>query len=71
MSASLQALVVKSHVANTTDKSTFSACASQVVQVAVIDEVQMLGDRTRGWAWTRALLGLAAHEVGPLRLCQG
>lgn len=25
------------------------------VDVAVIDEVQMLGDDARGWAWTRAL----------------
>ncbi|GLC71011.1 hypothetical protein PLESTF_001060700 [Pleodorina starrii] len=31
--------------------------------VAVLDEIQMLGDRLRGWAWTRALLGLAAVEV--------
>ncbi|GIL59735.1 hypothetical protein Vafri_14458 [Volvox africanus] len=31
--------------------------------VAVLDEIQMLGDRLRGWAWTRALLGLAAREV--------
>lgn len=33
------------------------------VDVAVIDEVQMLGDRDRGWAWTRALLGIPAKEV--------
>lgn len=26
------------------------------VDVAVIDEIQMLGDVNRGWAWTRALL---------------
>lgn len=26
-------------------------------EVAVIDEIQMLRDATRGWAWTRALLG--------------
>lgn len=32
-------------------------------QVAVLDEVQMLGDRGRGWAWTRALLGLPAREL--------
>lgn len=31
--------------------------------VAVIDEVQMLGDFDRGWAWTRALLGVRAKEV--------
>lgn len=30
---------------------------------AVIDEVQMLSDPQRGWAWTRALVGLMATEV--------
>ncbi|GFR43340.1 hypothetical protein Agub_g4260, partial [Astrephomene gubernaculifera] len=33
------------------------------LDVAVLDEIQMLGDRHRGWAWTRALLGVAAAEV--------
>uniref|UniRef100_A0A7E4ZPZ0 ATP-dependent RNA helicase SUV3 homolog, mitochondrial n=1 Tax=Panagrellus redivivus TaxID=6233 RepID=A0A7E4ZPZ0_PANRE len=33
------------------------------VEVAVIDEIQMLRDDQRGWAWTRALLGVAAQEV--------
>uniref|UniRef100_A0A8R1V593 ATP-dependent RNA helicase SUV3 homolog, mitochondrial n=1 Tax=Pristionchus pacificus TaxID=54126 RepID=A0A8R1V593_PRIPA len=33
------------------------------LQVAVIDEIQMLRDEQRGWAWTRALLGVAADEV--------
>uniref|UniRef100_A0A915HX02 ATP-dependent RNA helicase SUV3 homolog, mitochondrial n=1 Tax=Romanomermis culicivorax TaxID=13658 RepID=A0A915HX02_ROMCU len=32
-------------------------------EVAVIDEIQMLRDQTRGWAWTRALLGVNAKEV--------
>jgi len=27
-------------------------------EVAVIDEIQMMRDPQRGWAWTRALLGL-------------
>ncbi|XRB12656.1 ATP-dependent RNA helicase SUV3L, mitochondrial [Pseudoscourfieldia marina] len=35
----------------------------KVVDVAVIDEVQLLGDEGRGWAWTRALLGLPAREI--------
>jgi ATP-dependent RNA helicase SUPV3L1/SUV3 len=34
--------------------------------VAVLDEVQMLGDATRGWSWTRVLLGLPAAQ---LHLC--
>ena len=28
------------------------------MDVAVVDEIQMIGDRERGWAWTRAVLGL-------------
>lgn len=31
--------------------------------VAVIDEAQLLGDESRGWAWTQALLGLRAKEI--------
>lgn len=33
------------------------------VDVAVIDEIQMIGHRERGWAWTQALLGLKAKEI--------
>ncbi|ORC93660.1 putative ATP-dependent RNA helicase [Trypanosoma theileri] len=33
------------------------------IDVGVIDEVQMISDRDRGWAWTRALLGLPAREI--------
>ena len=36
------------------------------VEVAVIDEIQMIGNRHRGFAWTSALLGLRAKE---LHLC--
>ncbi|CAK9800924.1 ATP-dependent RNA helicase SUV3 homolog, mitochondrial [Anthophora quadrimaculata] len=32
-------------------------------EVAVIDEIQLIRDLGRGWAWTRALLGIAADEV--------
>ncbi|OJD19377.1 hypothetical protein AJ78_00647 [Emergomyces pasteurianus Ep9510] len=38
----------------------------QDVEVGVIDEIQMIADPHRGWAWTRALLGARAHE---LHLC--
>ncbi|KAF2361403.1 Helicase C-terminal [Trinorchestia longiramus] len=31
--------------------------------VAIIDEIQLVRDTTRGWAWTRALLGICAREV--------
>eukprot|EP00501_MAST-03F_sp_TOSAG23-6_P000260 GSMAST32.ASY1.ANO1.266.1 assembled CDS len=33
------------------------------LECAVIDEIQLLGDNTRGWAWTRAFLGLPASEI--------
>ena len=33
------------------------------VDVAVIDEIQMIGNKERGWAWTQALLGLKAKEI--------
>ncbi|KAK6827802.1 ATP-dependent RNA helicase suv3- mitochondrial [Apiospora arundinis] len=33
------------------------------VDVAVIDEIQMIGDNERGWAWTQAFLGVQAKEV--------
>ncbi|KAK6544571.1 RNA helicase [Orbilia ellipsospora] len=32
-------------------------------EVAVIDEIQMLSDPERGWAWTHAVLGIMAKEV--------
>ena len=35
----------------------------QVFDVAVIDEVQMIGSEDRGGAWTRALLGVAARTL--------
>ena len=34
-----------------------------LVDVAVVDEVQLIGDAQRGWAWTAALLGVAAKTV--------
>lgn len=33
------------------------------VEVAVIDEIQMLADPDRGWAWTAALMGVPAETV--------
>lgn len=35
----------------------------QYYDVAVIDEIQMIGDSQRGSAWTRALLGLQCREL--------
>ena len=31
--------------------------------VAVIDEAQMIADKDRGWAWTKAVLGVCADKV--------
>ncbi|HHD81179.1 MAG TPA: helicase, partial [Campylobacterales bacterium] len=33
------------------------------VDVAVIDEIQMINDRDRGWAWANALIGVPAKRV--------
>ncbi|WP_119156237.1 helicase-related protein [Caldimonas tepidiphila] len=35
----------------------------EVVDVAVIDEAQMLFDKDRGWAWTQAIVGVPAREL--------
>lgn len=54
------------------DENYFSSCTVEMaplnrrVDVAVIDEIQMIGDEHRGWAWTQAVLGLQAKE---LHLC--
>ncbi|CAG9467534.1 unnamed protein product [Pedinophyceae sp. YPF-701] len=39
------------------------APTDRMFDVAVIDEIQMIGDGQRGWAWTRALLGVMASEI--------
>ena len=33
------------------------------LEVAVLDEIQMIGDLDRGWAWTRVLLGADVRTV--------
>lgn len=48
-----------SHVSCTVEM----AQINEPVEVVVIDEIQMIRDPNRGWAWTRALLGLPADEV--------
>ena len=47
------------HVAATAEKLDLKA----VYDVAVIDECQMIADPARGYAWTRAILGVRAEEV--------
>uniref|UniRef100_A0A8D2IRB2 ATP-dependent RNA helicase SUPV3L1, mitochondrial n=1 Tax=Varanus komodoensis TaxID=61221 RepID=A0A8D2IRB2_VARKO len=48
-----------SHIACTIEMCNITA----QYEVAVIDEIQMIKDPSRGWAWTRALLGLCAEEI--------
>lgn len=36
---------------------------AQPIDVAVIDEAQMIFDASRGWAWTQAIVGVPAREV--------
>ena len=47
------------HVAATAEKLELG----QEYEVAVIDECQMIADAERGYAWTRAILGVRAPEV--------
>ncbi|MBU0553456.1 helicase [Myxococcota bacterium] len=35
----------------------------QIVDLAIIDEIQLLHDPDRGWAWVNALVGVPAREV--------
>lgn len=44
--------------------STVEMCnMSKVIDVAVIDEIQMIADSQRGWAWSQALIGVPAKHV--------
>lgn len=47
------------HVACTVEM----ASTEELYEVAVIDEIQMMADSHRGYAWTRAFLGLKADEI--------
>ncbi|KAJ2238318.1 RNA helicase [Coemansia sp. RSA 485] len=42
---------------------TIEMASMDMRDVAVVDEIQMIADRQRGWAWTNALLGLQASEI--------
>ena len=54
--------------------SSHVACTLEMVDlnkdydVAVVDEIQMIGDQQRGYAWTRAIQGIRAKEI---HLCGG
>ena len=51
--------IASNHVACTVEMSSVNTPC----EVAIIDEIQMMRDLDRGWAWTRALLGIPAEEV--------
>ncbi|KAL2159931.1 hypothetical protein VTH06DRAFT_2064 [Thermothelomyces fergusii] len=64
------ALVTGEEVRIPTDADTwFHSCTVEMtplnakVDVAVIDEIQMIANDERGWAWTQAFLGVQAKEV--------
>jgi ATP-dependent RNA helicase SUPV3L1/SUV3 len=47
------------HISSTIEMLNFEAD----VVCCVIDEIQMIADRDRGWAWANALIGAPAHTV--------
>ncbi len=47
------------HISSTIEMLNFEAD----VACCVIDEIQMIGDRDRGWAWANALIGAPAQTV--------
>ncbi len=51
--------IASNHIACTVEMSS----VNNPCEVAVIDEIQMIRDIDRGWAWTRALLGIPAEEI--------
>ena len=61
-------LLTGEEVIETQDATHFSstiemARLNEEFDCAVIDEIQMITDSQRGWAWTRALVNLNANEV--------
>lgn len=48
-----------SHISSTIEMLNFNTA----VEVAVIDEVQMLADEQRGWAWVNAIIGVSAKDI--------
>lgn len=48
-----------SHVSSTIEMVN----VNKVWGACVVDEIQMIGDNDRGWAWTQAVVGVAAPEI--------
>ncbi|XP_070498173.1 ATP-dependent RNA helicase SUV3 homolog, mitochondrial [Chironomus tepperi] len=59
----------RSYAINSDTPSAHVACTVEMTsltmpyEVAIIDEIQQIKDPQRGWAWTRAFLGLIAEEI--------
>ncbi|XP_076172013.1 suv3 RNA helicase [Ptiloglossa arizonensis] len=59
----------KRYVQGEMSPSNHIACSVEMVnlekvfEVAIIDEIQLIRDPNRGWAWTRAFLGIIADEI--------
>lgn len=44
--------------------STIEMCnMNRIIDTAVIDEIQMIADESRGWAWSAAMIGVPAKHV--------
>ncbi|HYD31747.1 MAG TPA: helicase-related protein [Azospirillaceae bacterium] len=39
------------------------ANSNRIMGAVVVDEIQLIGDPDRGWAWTQAVTGMAAQEI--------
>ncbi|CAH9057812.1 unnamed protein product [Cuscuta epithymum] len=55
----MKSVPFSNHVACTVEM----VSTDELYDVAVVDEIQMMADSCRGYAWTRALLGLKADEI--------
>jgi hypothetical protein len=62
----VQCSLVTGQERDSPENSTHISCTVEMAdlstefEVAVIDEAQLFGDESRGWAWTQAFLGLKA-----------
>ncbi|SCU85158.1 LADA_0D05996g1_1 [Lachancea dasiensis] len=59
----IQELDERGNAAGLTSGTVEMVPLSQKFDVVVLDEIQMMGDPDRGWAWTNALMGVNSREV--------
>ncbi len=65
----LVSLITGDHKIQSEEPPTHVACTVEMVNlkkevdVAVIDEIQLIADSQRGWAWSRSFLGIPAKEI--------